>query len=76
MKFALPMTVLISPLCAMKRFGCARDQLGKVLVEKRVCISASADSKSGSWKSGKYWASWQGVSMPLYTIVRADRLVT
>ena len=41
------------------------DQLGNVLVEKRVCISASADSKSGSRKSGKYSESWQGVSMPL-----------
>ena len=44
MKLALPMTVLISPLWAMKRLGWARDQLGKVFVEKRVCISASADS--------------------------------
>jgi hypothetical protein len=26
---------LISPLCARKRYGCARSQLGKVLVEKR-----------------------------------------
>jgi hypothetical protein len=45
------MTVLISPWWAMKRFGWARDQLGKVLVENRWCTSASADSNSGSLRS-------------------------
>ena len=39
----LPRSVLISPLCAMQRYGCARSQLGKVLVEKRECTSAMAD---------------------------------
>ena len=34
-QLTLPRSVLISPLCAMKRYGWARSQLGKVLVEKR-----------------------------------------
>ena len=38
----LPCTVLISPLWAMKRYGWASGQLGKVLVEKRECTSAMA----------------------------------
>ena len=38
----LPRTVLISPLCATRRKGCARLHVGKVLVEKRECTSASA----------------------------------
>ena len=32
---ALPRMVLISPLCSIRRLGCARSQLGMVLVEKR-----------------------------------------
>src|SRR4029453_6006360 len=40
----LPRSVLISPLCAMQRYGWARSQLGKVFVEKRECTSATADS--------------------------------
>ena len=31
----LPLMVLISPLCATNRNGCASDQLGRVLVENR-----------------------------------------
>ena len=34
-QLTLPRTVLISPLCARKRYGCASRQDGKVLVEKR-----------------------------------------
>ena len=41
---ALPRMVLISPLCTIKRFGCALSQLGFVLVEKRECTVAIADS--------------------------------
>ena len=41
---ALPRMVLISPLCTMKRLGWARSQLGSVLVEKRECTMAMADS--------------------------------
>ena len=41
---ALPRMVLISPLCTMKRFGCARSQLGLVFVLKRECTVAIADS--------------------------------
>ena len=33
MAFRLPQRVLISPLCANRRNGCARGQLGSVLVE-------------------------------------------
>ncbi len=36
----LPRSVLISPLWDMKRFGCARSQLGNVLVENRECTIA------------------------------------
>ena len=32
-QFLLPRTVLISPLCAIIRKGCANDHWGKVLVE-------------------------------------------
>ena len=38
------MTVLISPLCATMRYGCASGHSGKVLVEKRWCTSASAET--------------------------------
>ena len=44
MRLRLPLMVLISPLCAMKRNGWASGQLGKVLVENRLCTSAIADS--------------------------------
>ena len=47
----LPCTVLISPLCAMKRNGCARSHVGKVLVEKRECTTAMALTNSGSRRS-------------------------
>ena len=40
----LPCSVLISPLWAIMRYGCASGHDGKVLVEKRLCTSASADS--------------------------------
>ena len=36
----LPRIVLISPLCANKRNGCAKLQVGKVLVLKRECTKA------------------------------------
>ena len=42
---ALPRIVLISPLCMMRRFGCARSQLGFVFVEKRECTIAMALSQ-------------------------------
>ena len=41
---ALPRIVLISPLWTIKRFGCARIQLGFVFVLKRECTVAMADS--------------------------------
>ena len=48
----LPRTVLISPLCAMKRNGCASGQLGNVFVENRLCTRASAVSNRSSDRSG------------------------
>ena len=36
----LPRMVLISPLCANKRKGCAKDHVGKVFVLKRECTKA------------------------------------
>ena len=61
----LPITVLISPLCAMKRNGWASGQLGNVLVEKRECTTAIAEATRSSTRSGKKWSSWSVVSMPL-----------
>lgn len=41
-EFRLPARVLISPLCAMRRNGCARFQLGKLFVENRECTCRKA----------------------------------
>ena len=41
-QFSLPVTVLISPLWAMRRNGCASGHDGKVFVEKRECTIPSA----------------------------------
>ncbi len=73
---ALPRMVLISPLCTIKRFGCARSQLGLVFVEKRECTIASADSNSLSCKSGKKVRSCPTRNIPLYTIVLLDNDTT
>ncbi len=48
----LPITVLISPLWAMNRNGCASGQLGKVLVENREWTTASALATRSSVRSG------------------------
>lgn len=61
----LPLTVLISPLCATKRYGWASGQLGKVLVEKREWTSATVEAKRRSERSGKNGSSCPVVSMPL-----------
>ncbi len=52
MRLRLPRIVLISPLCAMWRNGCARSQAGNVLVENRECTTARALSVRGSVRSG------------------------
>ena len=41
-QFSLPVTVLISPLCAMRRNGCASGHDGKVFVENRECTMPNA----------------------------------
>ena len=61
----LPITVLISPLCAMNRNGWASGQLGNVFVEKRECTTAIAEATRSSVRSGKTRSSWSVVSMPL-----------
>ena len=43
----LPRMVLISPLCANSRNGCARLQVGNVFVLKRECTIASPLVKYG-----------------------------
>ncbi|SIN14221.1 Uncharacterised protein [Mycobacteroides abscessus subsp. abscessus] len=48
----LPLTVLISPLCAMVRKGWASGQEGKVLVENRECTIARRVVNRGSDRSG------------------------
>ena len=70
----LPRIVLISPLCATYRYGWASGQDGNVLVENRECTRASAEPYRGSDRSGKNGSSCTADSMPLYTMVRADRL--
>ena len=50
----LPVSVLISPLCAMKRYGCASGHDGNVFVLKRWCTSASADSQVRIRQIGKH----------------------
>ena len=47
----LPRSVLISPLCEMYRYGCARPQEGNVLVEKRECTITMAEETAGSCRS-------------------------
>jgi len=61
----LPLTVLISPLWAIIRKGCASGQEGKVLVENRECTIASSVVNRRSDRSGKNGSSWPVVSMPL-----------
>ena len=51
-QLTLPRSVLISPLWAIIRYGCASSQLGNVLVEKREWTSASADFVRESCRSG------------------------
>ncbi len=48
----LPRRVLISPLCASVRKGCASGHVGRTFVEKRLWMRASADSKASSERSG------------------------
>ena len=69
-----PRSVLISPLWASMRYGWASSQLGKVLVEKRECTSASRLTTRSSRRSGKYRGSCGAVSMPLSTMVRLEKL--
>ena len=47
----LPRSVLISPLCARCRNGCASAHVGTVLVEYRWWTSANGDTNAGSFKS-------------------------
>ena len=51
-QLTLPRSVLISPLWAMSRYGCASSQVGNVFVEKREWTSASADFVRESCRSG------------------------
>ena len=50
-QFSLPCTVLISPLWASMRYGCASGHDGNVFVLNRECTRQSADSKRGSCRS-------------------------
>jgi hypothetical protein len=65
MRLRLPRTVLISPLWATNRKGCARGQDGKVFVEKRLCTMAMALAQRSSRRSEKNCGSCIVVSMPL-----------
>ncbi len=61
----LPWIVLISPLWASRRNGCASGQLGNVFVEKRECTIAIFAFMRESDRSGKNGVSCIVVSMPL-----------
>ena len=64
-RFRLPRMVLISPLCATNRNGCASGHDGNVLVEKRLCTMTMALVSRTSCRSAKYRPSCSVVSMPL-----------
>ena len=57
--------VLISPLCASIRYGCASRHCGSVLVEKRWWNSATEASTRGSARSWKNSPRCVGITMPL-----------
>ena len=57
--------VLISPLCARNRNGCARRHCGIVLVEKRWWNTATEASTRSSPRSGKNSTRCDGITMPL-----------
>ena len=61
----LPLAVLISPLWAIIRNGCASSQAGKVLVENRECTTARALAIRSSSSSPNTWSSCSVVSIPL-----------
>src|SRR4051812_50042119 len=63
----LPLTVLISPLWAIIRNGCASGHDGKVFVENRECTIASSVAKRRSDRSRKNGSSRPGGSKPLFT---------
>jgi hypothetical protein len=52
-QFLLPISVLISPLWAITRYGWLSSQLGNVFVENRECTSAMPDANAGSCRSRK-----------------------
>ncbi len=52
LQLRLPCTVLISPLWARKRKGCASFHCGQVLVEKRWWNTTSEEAKRASLRSG------------------------
>ena len=61
----LPMTVLISPLWASRRYGWASGQDGNVLVENREWTSARLDWTRRSVRSAKNAPNCAEVSIPL-----------
>ncbi len=68
-RFRFPRTVLISPLWATNRNGCANGHDGNVFVEKRLCTTAIALVTRRSRRSRKKRASCTVVSIPLNVIV-------
>jgi hypothetical protein len=57
----------------MKRNGCARSHVGKVLVEKRWCARHSAEARRLSERSRKKEPHLLGEQHPLYTMVRCEK---
>ena len=64
-QLTLPRSVLISPLWATIRYGCASSQLGNVFVEKRECTRASALVRRSSARSGEEAAELRSRQHPL-----------
>src|SRR5574344_775791 len=72
----LPRMVLISPLCPIILKGWARLHVGNVFVENLACTRAMELVKYLLVRSGKYLRNCLDFTIPLYTMVRVERLTT
>ena len=71
-QLTLPRSVLISPLWQIRRNGCARSQVGNVLVEKRWWTIASADTMLSSAGRGSTRRPGARAACPCRRCVRVD----
>ena len=73
-QLTLPISVLISPLWAITRYGCASSQLGNVLVEKRECTTRHRAGEALVLQVGVEAAQLVGDQHPLVDDVREEKL--